>query len=290
MPAEFGAGGARQARCIRRCGQRGEVRRSRWLTLLAVVLLLGAGGLGAKSLIRSRRVQLLGKIVSRVETDQPVVALTFDDGPTTEAIDAILTALSTHHAHATFFVNGSALAQTPRLGQRLVAAGHELGNHTYSHRGLILVGQRAISSEIERTDSLIHRAGQTGPIYFRPPYTHKLLALPYYLWRTHRTTITQDIEPETYLSARATPAEIVRYTLARVHPGSIILLHVWYPSRSSSLAAVPLLLDSLDARGYCVDAVRTLTALADSSHLPAPSRRCAIRSTRAVSTAADADP
>ena len=238
---------------------------TRFPLLLACVVLFAAAALGVRALIRSRRVQLLGRLVVRVETNKPLVALTFDDGPAPEAVDALLTTLSAHHAYATFFVVGGALAQAPSIGQTLVAAGHGLGNHTYSHRSMLLVSPRDIRDEIERTDSLIRLAGQAGAIYFRPPYSHKLIGLPYFLWRTHRTTVTQDIEPETSLSASATPAEIVGYTMSRVRPGSIILLHVWYPSRRSSREAVPLLLDSLTAHGYCIVAVRTLLASADSS-------------------------
>ncbi|HEX7122513.1 MAG TPA: hypothetical protein VF178_09115 [Gemmatimonadaceae bacterium] len=56
----------------------------------------------------------------------------------------------------------------------------------------------------------------------------------------------------------ATPAGIVRHVLDRVQPGSIILLHVWYPRRATSLAAVAPLIDSLHARGYVVGTVREL--------------------------------
>ena len=67
-----------------------------------------------------------------------------------------------------------------------------------------------------------------------------------------------DIEPDSYPDVAATPDGIVRHILDRVQPGSIILLHVWYPSRRTSLAAAGPLVDSLKARGYSVGPVRDL--------------------------------
>lgn len=75
----------------------------------------------------------------------------------------------------------------------------------------------------------------------------------------HRTTITWDVEPDSDPEV-ATPEGIVAHVLARVRPGSIILLHPWYASRATSLAAVPALIDSLHARGYRLETVGALLA------------------------------
>jgi peptidoglycan/xylan/chitin deacetylase (PgdA/CDA1 family) len=115
-----------------------------------------------------------------------------------------------------------------------------------------------VRAEIEPTDSLIRAAGHRGPIHVRPPYGYKLAMLPWYLSRTGRTTVTWNIEPDSWPEVAATPAGIVTHVLERVEPGSIILLHVWYPSRATSLAAVGPLIDSLHARGYQVGPVRDL--------------------------------
>ncbi len=222
-------------------------------TLAAALALVGL-----RALARSRTVQLFGGLVSRVETRERRVALTFDDGPAPAVLDSVTRALETRGVRATFFVTGRELAEAPEAGRRLVAAGHELGNHTWSHRRMALVGLRTVSAEIEPTDSLIRLAGQRGPIHFRPPYGYKLAVLPWYLRRVRRTTVTWDVEPDSYADVAATPEGIVRHVLERVRPGSIILLHVWYPSRRTSLAAVGPLVDSLKARGYAVGPVRDL--------------------------------
>ena len=235
------------------------MRLRRVLLVLAgtVVVLVGAV-IGLRQLARSRTVQLFGTLVARVETGERRVALTFDDGPTPAVTDSILAVLAARDVRATFFVTGAEMARAPDAGARIVAAGHELGNHSWSHQRMVLRLPGFIRREVEHTDSLIRAAGHRGPVHFRPPYGYKLVGLPWYLSRTDRTTITWDVEPDSYADVAATPEGIVRHTLDRVRPGSIILLHPWYRSRATSLAAVGPLVDSLRARGYAVGPVRDL--------------------------------
>jgi len=227
---------------------------------LAAGLLLAIAGsvAGLRALARARTVQLFGALLARVPTTEPRVALTFDDGPAPARTDTLLRVLASRGVRATFFVIGRELAAAPEAGRRLVAAGHELGNHTYTHRRMVLVGPGTVRAEVGRTDALIRAAGHEGPIHVRPPYGYKLVALPWFLARTGRTTVTWDVEPDSYPEVAATPDGIVRHVLDRVRPGSIILLHPWYPSRATSLAAVGPLLDSLHARGYEVGPVGEL--------------------------------
>lgn len=212
---------------------------------------------GGWHLATARTFQLFGRLVARVQTERHVVALTFDDGPTPEAIDEILQVLETRHVRATFFVMGSHLEKAPELGRRLVAAGHELGNHTYSHERMVFRSPSFIRSEVERTDELIRSAGETGEIYFRPPFGWKLIGLPWYLAHTGRTSVTWDVAPDSPPFDKNS-ARIVSACQKGVHPGSIILLHVWYPSREPSREALPIIIDRLLADGYEFDTVREL--------------------------------
>lgn len=204
--------------------------------------------------------QAFGRIVPRVETDEKVVALTFDDGPTPAGADSILSLLDSLGVRASFFVNGSSLAERPDVGRRFVAAGHELGNHTWSHPRMLLRSQAAIRREVEPTDSMIRLAGHTGPIFFRPPYGKKLFGLPWYLRRTGRTTVTWDVEPESFPEVDGDADRIAAHVLERARPGSIILLHVMYPSRAESRRAVPMIVHGLRQRGYRFVTVSELMA------------------------------
>jgi peptidoglycan/xylan/chitin deacetylase (PgdA/CDA1 family) len=210
-------------------------------TVSVLVLLYGVNRFAS-----ARSLQMFGSIIDRVATSERVVALTFDDGPRREAVRALLPLLAAQHARATFFVEGRVIERDLTLAREIVAAGHELGNHSYSHKRMVLKSQRFIAEEIERTDQAIRAAGQVGTIYFRPPYGKKLIGLPRYLERHHRPTIMWDVEPDSGSSAEQIAAQVVRDT----RPGAIILLHVMYASRRQTLDAIPAILHGLRARGY----------------------------------------
>ncbi|MFN8091967.1 MAG: polysaccharide deacetylase family protein [Vicinamibacteria bacterium] len=214
---------------------------------VAFLVALALATSGLHRLARSRTFQVFGTLVPRVETSRRDVALTFDDGPTPEAIDEILRLLAVRGVRATFFVNGAPLAEAPGLGARLVAAGHELGNHTYSHARMVLKPPSAIRDEVERTDALIRAAGEHGEIFFRPPYGWKLVGLPWYLARTGRTTVTWDVEPDSPPWG-GDAARVADACVRGVRPGSIVLLHVWW--QAPSRAALPVIIDRLKADGY----------------------------------------
>lgn len=213
--------------------------------LLLLALLLPLEGKGLLLLMNSRRFQVLGEIVPRVEGTDSIVALTIDDGPTQRTAE-FLQMLDELDVRATFFVVGSGVAEDPESARQMVLAGHELGNHSYSHRRMIGRSLGFIRSELERTDSLIRAAGFTGDIHFRPPNGKKLVALPYFLARTGRRNVMVDIEPDSYI--RRDPDAIVRHVLERTRPGSIIILHVF--GVPASWEAVPGIVEGLRSRGY----------------------------------------
>lgn len=232
------------------------------LRLTAVVLIAAAvTGYGAFRLSKARGVQLVGDLVTHVDTTQKVVALTFDDGPQPTYTRSVIDILQTHHARATFFVIGHDAQAAPGSMRELVAAGEQIGNHTWSHPRLLAMSQEAIASEVERTDAVIRAAGYSGPIFVRPPNGKRLLAAPWYLWRHGRTTVTWDLEPDSLAGIAGDPDAMVRYVQANVRPGDIILMHVMYPSRDASRTALPRILDALAADGYRFVTVSDLLAL-----------------------------
>ncbi len=199
---------------------------------------------------KSRSFQAFGEIVPRVNTSQKAVALTFDDGPTIEATDRILAELNDLNVRATFFLTGAELERNPSEGKKIASAGHEIGNHSYSHQRMSFVTPSFVEREIEETDRQIRATGYTGAIHFRPPYGRKLFVLPYYLSKTNRKTITWDIEPDSYPKVAESSNEIARYVTENVQPGSVILLHVMYESRQTSLEAVRKIVGNLQREGY----------------------------------------
>ena len=86
---------------------------------------------------RSRTHQLFGEIVPRVETEEKVVALTFDDGPTAH-VSEVLATLAAKQVKATFFLIGSEIERDPADARAIVTAGHQVGNHSWSHTRMVL--------------------------------------------------------------------------------------------------------------------------------------------------------
>ncbi|MEV8609163.1 polysaccharide deacetylase family protein [Amycolatopsis sp. NPDC051373] len=129
--------------------------------MLVLVLVL-AGGYALLRVADARTFQFFGGLTDQVETSQKVVALTFDDGPDPAGVTPVLATLASRGVTATFFLIGRELEAQPELGRELAAAGHELGNHTYSHERMVLVTPGYVASEIERTDALIGRTGYRG--------------------------------------------------------------------------------------------------------------------------------
>ena len=222
--------------------------RTKIFIALSVILLVGVVALWEIS--KSRTFQFFGLIVPRVNTSEKVVALTFDDGPTPSGTSEILKVLDEMHVKATFFVIGAELEPNMSEGRKIVAAGHELGNHSYSHARMILVTPNFVQQEVEKTDRLIREVGYTGEINFRPPFGKKLLALPYYLSKTGRRTITWDVEADSKPEIARDAKKIIDVARSQMRPGSIILLHVMYPSRQESLKAVVGIVESLRREGY----------------------------------------
>lgn len=212
------------------------------MSLLLLCLLL----FGSYELMNARSYQLFGNITNSIETDEKVVALTFDDGPT-KNVEQVLHLLQQYNAKATFFLIGQDIEKFPEETKAIIEADHQVGNHTFSHARMIFKSPTFMKEEIDKTDALIHEAGYKGEIDFRPPNGKKLVFLPYYLKQKEKETITWNIEPDTFFT---TPEEKIDYVLEEIHPGSIILLHPMYNQSGDELQVIEEILKALTEEGY----------------------------------------
>lgn len=208
-----------------------------------VIALLSAGLFKVTKL---RTFQFFGGLTYKVETENKVIALTFDDGPT-KNVDQLLPLLDQYKAKATFFLIGQDIEKHPEETEKLVKAGHQIGNHTYSHKRMVLKSPSFIKEEIEKTDELIRKAGYKGEIDFRPPYGKKLVGLPYYLNKHNRETIMWTLEPETYYT---NAEDKVNDVVENIQPGSIILLHPMYEQSGEPIQVIEDILQKLTDEGY----------------------------------------
>jgi peptidoglycan/xylan/chitin deacetylase (PgdA/CDA1 family) len=117
-----------------------------------------------------RRASLFGRIVWRGRADQPRVALSFDDGPNEPYTSQLLEVLREHGVRATFFMLGANVDRHPDTVRRLIADGHEVGNHTYDHGVLPLRSPGAIRQAIRHGADAIERAAGVRPRLFRAPH------------------------------------------------------------------------------------------------------------------------
>ena len=223
------------------------------LGMLFVFLLL----LSTYKLMNSRTYQLFGGLTEQIETNQKLVALTFDDGPT-KNVSQILPLLDKYNAKATFFLIGEEIEKHPEEAKKIVDAGHQIGNHTYSHNRMVFKTPSYIKEEIQKTDQLIQKAGFKGEIDFRPPNGKKLVGLPYYLNKHNRDTITWNIEPDSYYT---NASDKVNYVTENIKPGSIILMHPMYDDTGNEIQAIEGVLQALSNEGYTFVTVNKLQEL-----------------------------
>ncbi|WML33004.1 polysaccharide deacetylase family protein [Clostridium sp. OS1-26] len=205
----------------------------------------------------SRNFQFFGGIVSRVNTKEKVVALTFDDGPS-KKVDKILSILNEENVKATFFLIGSEIDKYPDEAKKLVLSGQEIGNHTYSHNRMVFKSPSYIKKEIEDTDRLIRKIGYKDAIQFRPPNGKKLILLPYYLEQNNRKTILWDLEPNSYPEINSDSNKIVKYVIDNARPGSIILLHPMYDEKDITINSIKGIIEGLKKKGYTFKTVNQL--------------------------------
>jgi peptidoglycan-N-acetylglucosamine deacetylase len=229
------------------------------ITLLGIgILVIFLLILGTYKLMNARTYQVFGRLTSQVHTNQKIVALTFDDGPT-KNVDKILPLLEQYNAKGTFFLIGNEIEKNPAEAKKLVKAGEQIGNHTFSHQRMVFKSPSYIKEEIEKTDQLIRQAGYKGEIDFRPPNGKKLIGLPYYLSQHNRDTIMWTLEPDTYYT---NASDKINYVKKNIKPGSIILIHAMYDDTGEEVKAIKGILQSLSKEGYKFNTVNELQKLA----------------------------
>ena len=219
--------------------------------IVAVLALL----VGLNSLSKAPCLQLIGDLTCRVETDDKIVALTFDDGPTPRGAAAVLPILDRYDARATFFLIGEDLKRHPQAARQILAAGHELGNHTYSHQRNVGRSRAFYREELGKTGQLLRGVGSDSDL-FRPPYGRKLVGLPLEVERAGLKTITWDVADRA--EEFPEPADYARDIVERVRPGSIILIHPMYRGNATAREALPIILAQLHDRGYDIVTVSEL--------------------------------
>jgi peptidoglycan/xylan/chitin deacetylase (PgdA/CDA1 family) len=196
---------------------------------------------------------LFGGVISHGPRNGSTAYLTFDDGPNPTATDRILETLAAQGVAAEFFMVGAHVQQYPSIARQVVAAGHEIGNHTQHHVKLHVRGPRRIRRELEQAHNVITTVTGIAPRAFRAPHGYRN---PFVAAVTRR--LRYRVFGWTFGvwdSARPGADEIRRRVRTHLRPGAIILLHDGdgYDSagdRSQTAAALPGIIQDARDAGY----------------------------------------
>ena len=193
----------------------------------------------------------------------PYIAMTFDDGPSPELTPKLLDMLKARGIKATFFVIGQNAAQYPDILKRMVAEGHEIGNHSWSHPALPKLGADGVKKQIESTNAAIEQATGQKVTVMRPPYGATNSTLNHrFADQYGMKVILWSVDPLDwkYRNSARVSAQIIQ----GAHPGAIILSH---DIHATTVAAMPETFDALLAKGYKFVTVSELIAMDQPTQL-----------------------
>ena len=184
----------------------------------------------------------------RHRNDRMDIALSFDDGPHPSYTPEILANLDEYGVTATFFMVGENVKYWPDVAESVIAAGHEVGNHSYDHSRLSSLGESGVREQIARCEEAIASVGEYRPHLLRPPEGRLSQTVRRLSRELDYRIILWDIDTRDW--AHTPPEKISQNILDNVQAGDIILMHDYIGHDSPTPAALRLVLPELIARGY----------------------------------------
>ena len=165
------------------------------------------------------------KTCCRLDTNEKLLALTFDDGPDAINTPLVLDVLQKHHIPAIFFCIGKSIENNELLLQRMIAAGHLIGNHSWGHQSLLpFYSSKQLQQEITHTEQEIERAiKQKAACWFRPPFGITNPNISKAIHEKKYRTMGWNIRSFDTISSNH--QSVVQRIIKKIKPGSIILLH-----------------------------------------------------------------
>jgi peptidoglycan/xylan/chitin deacetylase (PgdA/CDA1 family) len=199
-------------------------------------------------------------VFSHGPSSPKLIALTFDDGPDSLFLPAMLDIFEHYDVKVTFFCLGRCIHQNPDMIKHIAQAGHVIGNHTYDHFDITKLTPEQVSEQIERTEAEIFQIIGLRPALFRPPYgffdaasTRIVVSLGYkiILWSIDSLDWVGLTGPA--ITARVIPA---------AQPGAIVLMHNAcsgsVESGTGTTQSLPYIIEILKAEGYLFTTVSTM--------------------------------
>jgi peptidoglycan-N-acetylglucosamine deacetylase len=191
----------------------------------------------------------------RAKTDEKVIALTFDDGPSPKWTNLILDELKDAGVKATFFMIGKHVVQYPDAARRVVAEGHDVGVHTFNHPVLLFSPSWHLEKEIKDTEAAIKEVTGRTTKLFRPPKAWLSAREKQQIKDMGYTTVLWSLNSKDWV--RFDDKHIRRYIYKNVRPGDIVLFHdsggafkIEGGNRKQTTKTLPRLIEKLKEKGY----------------------------------------
>jgi peptidoglycan/xylan/chitin deacetylase (PgdA/CDA1 family) len=183
------------------------------------------------------------------------IALTFDCGYGAASLNRILATLADAGVHATFFLEGNWVERSPQVVAPIVAGGHAIGSHSYSHPDFTIRTQPQVTSELTKTASLVAAAGGPASLsLFRYPYGARSAETDAWVTAQGYTIVGWSIDPQGWKQS-TTSDQVLAAVLRDAKPGGVVLMHCGSVGDEGALAQV---IASLRARGYALVTVPEL--------------------------------
>ena len=226
-------------------------------------------------------------VIERTGFRRRELALTFDDGPDPTWTPQILDILKRERAPATFFVIGENALTEHALLKRMIAEGHEVGSHTYTHPNLANVSPRQVKFELNATQRLFQAFTGRSLRLFRAPYfgdaeptTADEIGPALEAQQRGYVSVGLHVDPDDW--KRPGVQAIIDATIDKVTSGpptcgadadancsrNVILLHDAGGNRAQTVAALPVIIERLRAMGYTFVPVSTLAGLSRDAAMP----------------------
>lgn len=189
-----------------------------------------------------------GEPIRHVKTTEKVVALTYDDGPEPPYTELILDVLDKNDVKATFFVLGGNAKAYPKLVERIMSSGHELGNHTMSHSMMRNKPVDVMVKDIQSVDAVLRGYGYQKDIPFRAPHGATSDNLKVALKKLDKQHVLFNFLPQDWTKISA--QEIYDNCMKQMKPGLIITLHDGGKRRDNTVIATDMLIKNLKEQGY----------------------------------------
>lgn len=215
-------------------------RRTRLITLCATLLIL------ARTTVPSTSAQV--QVYRSVKTNTKRIAITFDDGPHPYLTESILKTLDKYDVKATFFMVGVNVVNYPDAARAVIAAGHEVGNHTFSHEHMTRLSEAQVQRELGLCEDALEELCEYRPHLFRPPEGAVNTYIEHCTERNDYTMILWSLDTRDWENKNA--ELIVDRVLSSIRAGDIILMHDYIGRASKTPEALEILLPKLLEAGY----------------------------------------